>query len=383
MPPKTPRFVTPKPPPQNALSTARPRAAPRFGRSQQQPQRSPAVPAFARTPTAAVDTTLSTSTQLSLSPSPPVSPVKAEPSPPPPRPVPLFARTPAGKVKVEIEVEASSPIEPSSPPYHQPARAVPSFSRTPAPVKLKVEVEETSPRAVPSFARTPAAAPRLPRPVFLPSTTPRPPPRTPVVVQESPPQEQIDDEDSQDSPVRKRRRLTPRFSASPSASPPASSQPDSLPSPTLTRALPFATPRPQSTPQPQPQKSLATRFREAAVQGERTLPVDWTPTKSKKARAQYVPGGLAATVAGWVLGTRTAQGRRDAAVLRVSEWRGVEGGVCVRDVQGVGWVLAGGRGGEGVRDGVAVRVEWPWWEVEMEGEGWRWGVFWRVLEEGV
>lgn len=46
-----------------------------------------------------------------------------------------------------------------------------------------------------------------------------------------------------------------------------------------------------------------------------------------------------------------------------------------------GWILAGRGRGEGVVEvGCVVGVKEPIWEVEIEGERWRVGVEWKVLD---
>ncbi len=58
------------------------------------------------------------------------------------------------------------------------------------------------------------------------------------------------------------------------------------------------------------------------------------------------------------------------------------GMVLVRDRrEGKGWILIGkGRGDGEVRMGCLVGVREPSWEVEVQGEVWRIGVEWRVLD---
>ncbi len=58
------------------------------------------------------------------------------------------------------------------------------------------------------------------------------------------------------------------------------------------------------------------------------------------------------------------------------------GTVLVRERrEGKGWILIGkGRGDGEVRVGCLVGVREPSWEVEVQGEVWRIGVEWRVLD---
>lgn len=115
-------------------------------------------------------------------------------------------------------------------------------------------------------------------------------------------------------------------------------------------------------------------------EGEVHLPVDWSPTKPKRGRSAYVPQGLAATVAGWAVDARNAQGRRGGATYRVVEARPGEGYVGVVTEEG-GLLLVRRVGAGEVGVDVRVKVEWPWWEVGIEGGMWKVCVFWEVVGE--
>jgi len=136
---------------------------------------------------------------------------------------------------------------------------------------------------------------------------------------------------------------------------------------------------------------LFSRLRELRGDGgrddtarESLLPVGWSPTK-RRGSGKYLEDGLAATVTGWVLETRNAQGRKQGGELVVAAVRVEETFFAVTTEQEI-------RGGEElagfllvksqmklVRPGSIVRFDWPWWELEVEGEKWRMSVFWNVV----
>ncbi|KAF2236364.1 hypothetical protein EV356DRAFT_530986 [Viridothelium virens] len=118
---------------------------------------------------------------------------------------------------------------------------------------------------------------------------------------------------------------------------------------------------------------------------------------------KYIPGGMADTVAAWVVeagesGTSPRRGRRSgmeaegAGFVRVEESKGSEGGgqggmICVRgQVVGrkggerVELLLAGGGGSRGreVRVGEIIEVRPPTWEVVLDGRAWQVVADWRV-----
>jgi hypothetical protein len=110
------------------------------------------------------------------------------------------------------------------------------------------------------------------------------------------------------------------------------------------------------------------------------FPVDLSPTKRRPGSDKYLPDGLAATVAGWVLETRNehSRGRGGGGVaMKV----GVEQGYVAVDLEGEEEGLLLVRGGE-VRVGQRVSFQWPWWEVEVKGRQWKVCVFWDVEGAG-
>ena len=144
--------------------------------------------------------------------------------------------------------------------------------------------------------------------------------------------------------------------------------------------MPFAPGSTQSAAVGAPISTRLFALRLPEGDGEVQAPVDWSPTKPKRGKGGHVPGGLAATVAGWVVDARNAQGRRRGAVYRVREGRPGEGFVSVMTEEG-GLVLVRRAGAGEVGVGVRIKVEWPWWEVGVEGRIWRVCVFWEVVGE--
>ncbi|KAF8253419.1 hypothetical protein K440DRAFT_625483 [Wilcoxina mikolae CBS 423.85] len=267
------------------------------------------------------------------------------------------------------------PVNPQQPPPRQP-RFTPASS---APA--------TAPRSTPKFVSAPpssSSSSSQKRPLFRPPppalpSTPTPASRlafTPAAAAN----EQIDSDIVTDSsPIlpRKRRWEYEDDDDDTHSSPPPSS-PD-LPSPTLSRTLrtlPF-TPLPPAT-TPTGIVVAPPLFRPTAVTESHLLPLDWSPTK--KRGGKYVEGGIAAMVAGWVVETRNAQGRRKGGEVVATGVRVEEGFIAVVGGEGEGLVLVRGREKGGGEGGRRVVFEWPWWEVEVEGGTWRMCVFWAVVE---
>ena len=117
--------------------------------------------------------------------------------------------------------------------------------------------------------------------------------------------------------------------------------------------------------------------------GEETIPLDWSPAKTRAAK-RWTGGGLAAEVSGWVLersalSTHTGGGGR----LVVAGVRSGDGVFVVKgEGEGEGGFLlpivgGGGRGG-GLVVGSLVVYGLPWWEVLVDGVKFRFLVTWRV-----
>jgi len=92
-----------------------------------------------------------------------------------------------------------------------------------------------------------------------------------------------------------------------------------------------------------------------------------------------VPDGLAATVVGWVLETRHAQGRKLGGEVVVGGVGVEEGFIAVTGGE-EGLLLVRGQAKGVVGVGCRVAYEWPWWEVEVQGRVWRMCVFWSVVD---
>jgi len=111
-------------------------------------------------------------------------------------------------------------------------------------------------------------------------------------------------------------------------------------------------------------------------------PADWSPSKPR--RGAYVPSGLAATVARWAVDARNAQGRRAPAIYTVDRVRAGDGFAAVR-ARDAALLLAPCAAAAEVAVGTRICVEWPWWDVDVDGALWRVCVFWEVVraQEGM
>jgi hypothetical protein len=174
--------------------------------------------------------------------------------------------------------------------------------------------------------------------------------------------------------------------------------PEPVPSPTLSRNLrnlPFT---PTLPPEVDGDSSAATVaanerlrvLRAVAATEEESMNsgmFNWSPTKKRRGEGIYIADGLAAVVAGWVRELRNAQGGRErVGELLVGRMRAEKGYLAVFEDgdgdgdSGRGMVLIGGEEARArVLVGSKVRIEWPWWEVDVEGMMWKMGVFWSVV----
>ncbi|TGZ78831.1 hypothetical protein EX30DRAFT_373523 [Ascodesmis nigricans] len=164
---------------------------------------------------------------------------------------------------------------------------------------------------------------------------------------------------------------------------------DTVPTPHRPSRFAFSTPLPQlpttTTSSSAAPNTFLSRLR-AATPPTANIPAPQLLLMSpEKRRTTYTPGGLASTVATWIVQARNAfEGRvkrEEVLRVRVAEAKGrVVGGVCIGEEKEMVKVVLVGK--EVVREGDEVVVRWPWSEVDVRGECVRVAVFWSLERRG-